>query len=417
MKLSRILNLSFNMLLHSKLRSWLTIIGIVIGVAAVVSIISIGQGLQQSVNSQISGLGQNIITITAGGSRAAGGGFGGGSSGLNTLPLSDKDIQTLKLVPGISYISGVLSGRATIYHNAQNASISITGVDTSDFSTFVTTSLTSGRVFNTGETGSVVIGSHIASNLFSTPLEVGSTLDINNNIYRVIGILSSSSGFGGSDSAVYMSLTDARNVLGNTITLTSNQYSEIEVAVADVNTINDTSNSITSALINERHSNPNKPDFTVTSALALEQTFSSLTSTITLFLGLIAAVSVLVGSIGVANTMFTSVLEKTKDIGIMKAIGAKNSDILLIFLINSGMLGFVGGAIGILVGAGISSILPAVLGSSLGLPGSRGGFTTALSFSLLFFSLLFSVVIGMVSGAIPAWRASKLKPVDALRYE
>lgn len=415
MNLGKIFKLSFNMLLHSKLRSWLTVLGIVIGVAAVVAIISIGQGLQQSVQSQISGLGQDIITINAGSGRAFGAGEGGASS--VSQPLSLKDIQTLRLVQGVYEINGIVSGRAIIYYNSQNTSASIEGFNTGYFKDFVTTSLDSGRVFNSGETGSIIIGNRLAISVFRNPLQVGNVVNINGKPFRIIGILASSSGFGGGDSTIYMDEKDARNVLGDTITLSADQYSSIQVKVADVGYENETTNNINDALINSRHNQANKPDFSVTSPLALQQRFSQVTSAITLFLGMIAAVSLLVGGIGVANTMFTSVLEKTKDIGIMKAIGAKNSDILLIFLSNSGMLGLVGGLLGILVGATISYFLPAVLGTSLGLPGTRGGFTTAISFNLLFLSLLFSILIGMISGAIPAFRASRLRPVDALRYE
>ncbi|MCX6706992.1 MAG: FtsX-like permease family protein, partial [Candidatus Woesearchaeota archaeon] len=157
-------------------------------------------------------------------------------------------------------------------------------------------------------------------------------------------------------------------------------------------------------------------DFSVTSALALQQRFSSIMGSLTLFLGLLAAVSLLVGSIGVANTMFTSVLEKTKDIGVMKAIGSRNMDILMIFLFNSGMLGLVGGILGIIGGVSISYLLP-MFGINLGFGPRGGGITTVISPSLLIFTLIFSILIGMASGVIPAYKASKMKPVDALRSE
>jgi putative ABC transport system permease protein len=135
-----------------------------------------------------------------------------------------------------------------------------------------------------------------------------------------------------------------------------------------------------------------------------------------LFLGSIAAVSLLVGGVGVANTMFTSVLEKTREIGIMKAIGARNSDILLIFLINSGLLGLVGGVLGIIFGVLVSLILP-ILGLGSGSGSAGFTFTPSISLELLVFGVLFSIAIGMISGAVPAYNASKLRPVEALRYE
>ncbi len=168
--------------------------------------------------------------------------------------------------------------------------------------------------------------------------------------------------------------------------------------------------------MNVRHVRENKKDFTVTSPTALQERFSDVTASITLFLAAIAAVSLIVGAVGVSNTMFTAVLEKTKEIGIMKSIGAKNKDVLLIVLFNSGMIGLVGGIIGVLLGALISYILP-ILGFSIGFGPGSGGLNTVINVNLLLFALVFSMVIGMVSGIIPAYRASKLKPVDALRYE
>lgn len=415
MRLSKILKISFNMLIHSRLRSWLTIIGIFIGVAAVVAIISLGQDLQQSVNSQIQGLGQDIITISSGSARA---GFGEGRGTItNVHQLSDKDIQALRLVPGIKYIDGAVSGRATISFQTQNTSISIQGNDPALFKEFNSASLDSGRYLSQGDTRVVVLGHNTAYNIFRVPISIGYMINLNDKSFRVVGILASSSGIGGGDNGVYISTKDARDVLGNTTTLASNEYSSIQIKVSDANFVNETSSNIADALRNSHHVANGKEDFSISSALALQERFSSIVGGVTLFLGVIAAVSLLVGGIGVANTMFTSVLEKTRDIGVMKAIGAKNSDILLIFLSNSGMLGLVGGILGIIGGVAISLLLP-YFGVSLGF-GPRGGSLTQtiINPTLLIFSVIFSVAIGMISGAWPAYRASKLKPVEALRYE
>ena len=413
MKLHKILRLSLNMLLHSKLRSWLTVLGIFIGVAAVVIIISLGRGLQNSVNSQIQGLGQDVITISSGSSRAFGGGGEGGSAITNIQPLSDKDIQALRLVPGVKFINGIISGRSTVRYQSDMATMSIQGEDPALFKEFVTTDIASGRALAQGDTRSVVIGNGVAEKTFKNKLSVGYLITINNKPFRVIGILVPSTGFGGSDNGIYMSTKDARDVLNNTDTLKANEYSSLSVKVTDANYVETTSLSIEKALQNSHHVTADKEDFSITSAQALQQRFSSITSGITLFLGVIAAVSLLVGGIGVANTMFTSVLEKTRDIGVMKAIGARNFDILLIFLFNSGMLGLVGGALGILFAVAVSIILPS-LGLSLG---NGSTLEIPISTGLSVFAVAFSIGIGMFFGAIPAYRASKLRPVEALRYE
>jgi putative ABC transport system permease protein len=259
-----------------------------------------------------------------------------------------------------------------------------------------------------------VIGNRVAYNIYKKPLSVGSLLVINDKTFRVAGILSSSSGFGGSDNGIYMTTKDARDVLANTTDLKANEFSSITVKVSDVNFINETTTNIQNALRNSHHVASGKEDFSVTSALALQERFSSALSGIVLFLGAIAAVSLLVGGVGVANTMFTSVLEKTKEIGIMKAIGARNSDILLIFLLNSGLLGLVGGMLGIFFGVLATFSFP-YIGISMGPAGLT--FQTVVSPELLVFGVLFSIAIGMISGAIPAYNASKLRPVEALRYE
>jgi len=159
-------------------------------------------------------------------------------------------------------------------------------------------------------------------------------------------------------------------------------------------------------------------DYSIVSAKAIQENIANVTQSITLFLGAIAAVSLLVGAIGIANTMFTSVLEKTKEIGIMKSIGAKNRDILSIFILNAGMVGLVGGLFGIAFGSIASGMLPALGIRMMGGGGmGAGGMTTAITPQLLIFALALSVTIGVLAGAIPAYRASRLRPVDALRYE
>jgi putative ABC transport system permease protein len=413
MRLDKSFKLAINILLHSKLRSWLTIIGIVIGVAAIVAIVSIGEGAKASVESRLGGLGADIITVSPGFQRAQGGfrGFdGGGGRASSVANLTSKDIQIIRNTDGVAFVNGVISGRQDVYYLGEKAGLNIQGVDPFAWRNILTTELSTGRLLENGDVGSVVIGSSVAVTTFKQPLAVNRDIIIGSKSFKIVGILASSGGFGGDDNRIYMPIDEARTLLNNT-----KNFDSITVKVSDVNQIDIVTNDTTKRLSVSRNLLGKTQDFTVTSSKAIQAQVQSVTQTFTVFLAAIAAVSLIVGAVGIANTMFTSVLEKTKEIGIMKAIGAKNSDIMIVFLMNSGLVGFVGGLIGIILGSGISALLPNVLGNIAGL--SRGTLTTVVPVSLLIEAIVVSVAIGMIAGAIPAYRASKLKPVDALRYE
>ena len=418
MKLQKSFKLAVNILLHSKLRSWLTILGIVIGVAAIVAIVSIGEGASASVNERLSGLGADIITVSPGFQRAAGG-FGGGGGERSSVTssatknLTSKDVQVIKNIPGVSFVMGSISGRADMTYLTETTSASIQGVDPLAWQNIDTTEIASGRMLNDADTNAIVVGNSIATRVFKQPLSVNRDVMIEGRTYKIVGVLKASgTGFGGGDdNGVFMPITQARDALNES---GSTKLNSITIKVADKTQVDAITNETNSRLTLSRHVAGNKKDFTVTSAQATLERVKSVTQTFTIFLGAIAAVSLLVGAVGVANTMFTSVLEKTKEIGVMKAIGAKNRDIMAIFLLNSGLVGLVGGLIGIIIGSIISLFLPNLFSIGLG-PGGR--LQTVLPAWLLIGALVLSMAIGMIAGAIPAYRASKLKPVDALRYE
>lgn len=419
MKFQKSFRLALNILLHSKLRSWLTIIGIVIGVAAIVAIVSIGEGAQLNVQERLGGLGADLITVSPGFERASGGfrGFGGGEgrgggAGQTTTKaknLTKIDIQVIKSISGIGFVNGVVSGRADVSFLAETASVSVQGVDALAWSNIITTEIGSGRYLNPGDTNAIVIGSRIAKSTFKQPLVLNRDITVGGRLFKIVGILKEA-GIGGDDTRIYMPIEQARDILENA---GREKIDSITVKVSDADFVDDITSEIDSKLLMSRHLTNKTKDFSVTSSKATLERIQGVTQTFTIFLGAIAAVSLLVGAVGIANTMFTSVLEKTKEIGIMKAIGARNSDIMAIFLLNSALVGFVGGILGISLGAAISGVLPNLL-SGLG-PG--GSVKTVIPLSLLAEALLISIGIGMIAGAIPAYRASKLKPVDALRYE
>jgi putative ABC transport system permease protein len=420
MKASKSFKLSLNILLHSKLRSWLTIIGIIIGIAAVVSIISISEGAQQQLESRLGTLGADILTITPGFSRAQGSGnfgrgeFGGGSVTTNSKNLTSKDVLILKNLPNVKYIMGQISGKEDLTYLTKTATLNIIGVETNTWKDITTEELSSGRFLTNGDSYSVVLGNDIITSIFEEGIPLNSKVIIAGKSFKVVGILEEGRG-------VYMSIDTAKTILE----LTGDKFDSISVQLVDISLSNETITILTNRLmLSHGIIDENKKDFTISSQTSMQETIQQTMNTMTLFLGAIAAISLIVGAVGIANTMFTSVLEKTKEIGIMKAIGAQDKDIMTIFLLNAGLIGLIGGIGGIILGFFTSTTISSLGGiSSTTSEASRGSFlgmigsSTYVSSELVIGTLFFSIVIGMIAGAIPAYRASKLNPVDALRYE
>lgn len=424
MKLNDIMLMSFNSLTHRRLRSWLTVLGIVVGVAAVVALVSIGEGLQQSVQNQLSRFGANIISVTLGFERA-GGGFGFGGEGrarsTSSLNLTDSDIRTIRSTPGVLYVDGIVSGRADVSFEGGTASMSIQGVDTSVWKFMVTTNLESGRYLSSGDAYAAVISNNVAHGLFKHDVLLNSIITIGGHGFRVVGILQSGTGGfgGGGGSTIYVSKDDARRVITN-IDLASNQYSSISVQTSQSADVQTVVNQLTSNLMLTRHVSNNTQDFTVSSALSLQQSIGSVTQTITYFLAGIAGISLLVGGIGIANTMFMSVVERTRQIGVLKSLGTTNNEVMKLFLMESGLLGLIGGVIGVIVGVILSVLISDIGGGGIGFfrsPGTGQGLQTVIKPEILLLAIGFSVFIGAISGLFPARRAAKLQPVEALRYE
>lgn len=424
MRFDDILRLSLNNLLHRKLRSWLTILGVIIGVAAVVSIISIGSGMQQAISSQLGSLGADVISISPGFSRAAAyGGFShaptNGPEAAASKNLTTRDLLAVKSIPGILYADGIISGRADVSYLAKTASVQVQGVDVLAWNSMTTSTLASGRFLTPGDGNSIVIGSGIATQFSKSPLTVNTKITIGGKSFNIVGIMTSSGSFGGSDNAVIMPMAAARTILTNVV---PNQLSSIQVKIADANAATTLATTITDKLMIFRHVNTNTQDFTVTSAATIQETISSVMDTMSMFLTGIAAISLLVGAIGIANTMFMSVMERTKQIGVLKALGTTNSEVIRLFLTESATMGLIGGLVGIFLGFIASGIFSEVgfraIQSAQQAQGVRmATMSTLITPELVIFSLGFSIIIGAISGILPARSAAKLQPIEALRYE
>ncbi|HAI98813.1 TPA: multidrug ABC transporter substrate-binding protein [Candidatus Peribacteria bacterium] len=392
----------------NKMRSGLTMLGIVIGVASVVLLVAIGQGSQRSITSQIQNLGTNLLSISPGSPNRTNVRFGGGGSTTATLKATDADALEKNVSAFLSGIEPELSSRQQVIYGSQNTNTSVIGTTPSylsvrnasvDFGSFITPD----NLTNMDKVA--VLGSETLSTLFpDTPDPLGESIRIGNNLFTVIGVMEAKGGQGATnrDDMIIIPLTTMQQRVTGKDTLSS-----ISVSVKNQDEMDYVQQVITAVLLNEHGiTDTSKQDFSVLNQADIVQTLTSITGTFTMLLGGIAAISLLVGGIGVMNIMLVSVTERTREIGIRKAIGAKKRDILLQFLVESTVLSVLGGAIGTLV-SWIGSWIVSTYFS----------FDASIAFSSVFLAFAFSVGVGIFFGMLPAWKAAKLKPIEALRYE
>jgi len=432
MKTADILKLSLNSLTHRGLRSWLTILGIIIGVAAVVAMLSIGNGMTASIESQMQGFGADILTISPGYTKASGadGGFdqmrkqmdrmfgtADDDSDRNDPKLTDTDIFVIKGAEGVEYVQGIITGsRVEFEYLSESVSLNVEGIDPKVWDQMTTSTIESGRSLNYGDSNNIVIGSSVAT-MFDQTLTVNTQVKIEDKTYKIAGILSQAGtgGFGGDDRAVFMTHDAARELNED---IDSDEYSSIEVKITDTDYVDDTIKNIEDMLYYSRLVDEDSRDFTISSSTGMVDTITSTMQTLSFFLIGIAAISLVVGAIGIANTMFMSVLERTHLIGMLKSLGTRNSEIMKLFLVESGIIGFMGGIMGILLGLILIGFISNMGVSFMGMGGRMGGATTSVAIitsELLLFALAFSTIIGIISGLIPARQAAKLQVVDAMR--
>jgi len=407
MKTRDILEETFMALSSNKVRSGLTMLGIIIGIASVIAMTAIGTGAQNSISNSIQSIGSNLIIVSPGAPRGVGQQVNQGRGSAKTLTL--EDVSSLKTLSGVKAVTAEVSSRMQVTAKGTNTNTTVDGV-TPDYTIVRNLEIDQGNFITdqNNQSGAkvAVVGPTVVTDLFGegTTNVIGQTIRIKNNQFKIVGITKAKggTGFQNPDDMIYIPLTTAQRYFSG------DQYvSSISVAAESSDVTTQVQADITTTLLAKHHIlEAASADFSTMNQSDIIATASSITGTFTMLLSAIAGISLVVGGIGIMNMMLTSVTERTREIGLRKAIGAKRRDVNIQFLVEAVMLTFIGGVMGVILGWGVSFGI-----TKLGILQAQ----VSMSSVLLAFGV--SAFIGIVFGYYPAQRASKLNPIEALRYE
>ncbi len=411
MTVGQILMEALESLNSNKMRSGLTVLGIVIGVAAVIAMIAVGNGATASITGSINQVGTNLLFVFSGARN--------NENVRNPRPITISDADALLdpyAAPHVQAVAPVVQGNGIVEFNGQSQTTTIAGV-TAPYAGVRNVTLLDGSFIadqdNLGRASVAVIGVDVADKLFGhRDGLVGETVRIKGQPFRVIGVLSPQGGsaFGSADNQVIVPLTTAQSRLLPS-RATAGSVDVVYIQATDFQSVNAASDEI-SQILRTRHRTPvGDDDFTVFTQESILSTVQTVTGVLTIFLGGIAAISLLVGGIGIMNIMLVSVTERTREIGLRKALGARKRDILIQFLAESSLLSLIGGFVGILFGWLIAFVVGRIAVAS------GNNFTPIVSLNAILLATMFSAAVGLFFGIYPANRAASLEPVEALRYE
>jgi putative ABC transport system permease protein len=387
------------------IRSWLTILGVIVGITAMVLLVGLVQGLKNNVEDQLKGFGTNtIVIVPIDVSKVAT--FGSTQLVPTEGKLTEQDFERVKKIGSIDAITKVLSGRFNMRFKNESFTVSATGIEPDQYLTIVGSgiSVETGRFLVTTDRHAAVLGADIASGTFKTGVAPGSDIFIAGEKFKVVGVLNKSGNSPTStDNMILMTFDDVKRLRADTIA--PGEISAMRMLVHEGQDVNATADEVNSVMLSSHRKNEDNKDFSIVTAGYISSQIDQTTSLLTLFLGAIAGISLVVGAIGISNTMFMAVLERRREIGVLKAIGMEEWEIERLFLVESGIIGILGGALGLLLGSlliGLANLL---------------GFPAVVLPEVAIGAVVFSAAVGMLAGYVPSRQAAKLDPVEALSYE
>jgi putative ABC transport system permease protein len=407
MRIQDLFEESYSALVSNKVRTGLTILGIVIGIGSVIAMVAIGQGSQNSIQASIASIGSNLLIVTPGAQRTLGAGVSAGRGSAQTLTQADADAIKAQITNALG-VSPELSRRYQVTAKGTNTNTSVYGAN-SDYAVVHNVAVSSGAFINDQDVSSdakvAVLGPVAAVDLFgSSTNPIGQTIRINQLVFRVVGVTATKggTGFNNPDDYIFVPVSTAEHYLAG-----ATYVSDITVEADNSKDMTLVQQEITNLLL-ARHniSDPSQADFTVTNQADIVSAASGVTNTLTALLASIAGISLVVGGIGIMNMMLTTVTERTREIGLRKAIGATRNNINSQFLTEAVMLTFTGGFLGIILGWILSLLVT-----------KFANIAASISFSSVILAFGVSAAIGLIFGYYPARRASRLNPIEALRFE
>ncbi len=403
MNLLDLIRFTFRSLVHQKLRSFLTVLGIVVGISSVVLLVGLVQGLKGDILEQLEDFGPRTIVITPINTQK-GGGIGAAAQFMPTSgKLFEKDYERVKRLPEIKSITKVIAGQTTVIFKNESISGSVFGIEAGLFDDTVPVEIESGRFIQDTDQGVAGLGADVADG-FDEKVRTQSNIYLSGKRFKVIGVLKpTGNSFAPMDNVVFVAFDDAKELFNES--MLEGEISYIRLTLKEGSNVTAASEEITDIMLASHRVTEDEKDFGVISPEFINQRFTSVLDLITIFLGAIASISLIVGGIGISNTMFMNVMERTREIGTMKAVGATQEQIRNIFLAESSIVGLLGGILGILLALGLGSLLTV--------------FDIAFVFDpfVIAGSAAFSIAVGLISGTLPAIEAAKVDPIVALRYE